>query len=165
MVPPFFINMLKNRIIQRLLLLCLFVICCSSANADNVEYFTFNVNGNPIVISLAEHPVITYTGNTLHVSSTNTNVDIVVSNITGVGFSETTGINDIQLDKPQMEQGQILFRQLPSGSSVNVYDANGIRVSSVTVEGDGQATIDISTLPVGIYFIKSVNQTIKVTNK
>ena len=47
------------------------------------ECLTFMVNGSPVDIVLSEHPIITYTNNTLHVKTAAKTVDIPVKDISG----------------------------------------------------------------------------------
>lgn len=157
--------MQRNDIIYRRLLMLLLATYTFFANADNVEYLTFNVNGKPVVISLAEHPVITYTDNTLHITTTETTVEVPVSEVSGVAFSETTAINNIAIGSHQMKDGLVIFQQLAQGSQVYVYNTNGIKVLSHNADINGQAVIDIGKLPTGIYLIKTGNQSIKITNR
>ena len=69
---------MKN-IPKRFLVLLAVVASTVLARAVNVEYLTFNVDGNPVVIALAEHPVITFTDNTLHIKTEKETIDIPVS--------------------------------------------------------------------------------------
>ena len=133
--------------------------------ADNVEYLTFNVGDNPIVIALAEHPVITYTDNTLHIKSDKETVDIPVSQLSETTFSGTSAIKRIDGPQLQMKEGCICFMNLTTDSKVLVYTVDGVEKLSTTVNANGQAVVNIGSLPKGVYIIKSANHTIKITNK
>ena len=136
-----------------------------SARAGNVEYLTFNVSSGPIVIALSEHPVISYTDNTLHIQTANETIDIPVTDFSGVEFSETTGVKFIKGPQLQMGEGCICFKQLPSDCKVVVYAANGVKVMTAIADNNGQVIVDIGHLPKGVYIVKSDTQTIKITNK
>lgn len=155
----------KNRTLKQLLLLLLLTISSISAWAGNVEYLTFNVSGSPIVIALSEHPIITYTDNTLHIKTANESIDIPVDEFSGAVFSETTDIKFIKDPQLQMNEGNICFNQLPPDSKVVVCAANGVEVMTATVDSNGQTVVEIGNLPKGVYIIKSAKQSIKITNK
>lgn len=144
----------------------LFLTSFISVHIDSAEYLTLNVNGNPVVIVLSEHPSITYTNNTLHIETKKETIDVHVSQITDMVFSETTGIKDINIQQLQIEkEGNICFQQLPKGSKVNVFTINGIEVLSAIVNDFRNAVINVSNLPKGNYIVKSVKQTFIITNK
>ena len=165
-------------IIYRLFAFFLFANIFAEARALNVEFLTFMVKGKPVVISLAEHPVITYTENTLHITSTIeetgsgesgstpvvTTIDIPVEEMSESASFEA-GINSPEIEKPNLEAGRLLFSQLPADSHVTVYSTDGKVISKATVGSDGQVIVDILRLPAGIYVVKSASQTIKITNK
>ena len=148
-------------------LLLLFAMLASAVfvRAGNVEYLTFNVDGNPIVIALAEHPVITYTDNTLHVKTEKDTIDIPVKKLSGTAFTETTGIKGIDSPQLQMEAGSVCLMNLPSESKVIVYAADGTEKLSLTADSNGQAIVNVDNLPKGIYIVKSAKQSVKITNK
>ena len=68
-----------NSIFRRLLMMLMLTASALQGRAANVECLTLTVSGKPVVIVLAEHPVITYKGNTLHVKTETTTIDIPVS--------------------------------------------------------------------------------------
>lgn len=155
---------MKN-IPKRILLLFAVLVSTVFVRAGNVEFLTFNVNGDPIVIALAEHPVITYTDNTLHIKTEKETIDIPVDKLSGTSFSETTGIKSIDTSDLKIEAGSFCFMNLPSASKVIVYAANGAEMLSLTADSYGQAIINIENLPKGTYIVKSVSQSVKITNK
>ena len=159
--------MLKNNIYYRLLLLLFFSVNAILIRAANVEYLTLTVKDGTVVIALAEHPVITYTDNTLHIQSATTTIDVPICDITETEFSSTvpTGITDLIASKPQLRNGAVCFEQLPQGSSVTVHSLNGALLSSVNADDKGRAEVGISQLPTGVYIVRSAIQTFKITIK
>ena len=133
--------------------------------AASVEYLTLNVSGTPIVIALAEHPVITYTDNTLHVQTAAKTIDIPVNQISGVAFTETTGITTNEYYPIQLNEGYLYFEQLKPDTKIIVYSVNGLEVLSKSVDSSGRTFIDTSTLIGDVFIIKTDKQTIKVTKK
>lgn len=156
--------MQKNSILKRLLMLLFLMSSLISVHAAEVEYLTLNVNGKPVVIVLAEHPVITYSDNTLHIQTAEETVDVPVSQIADMAFTET-GIKAVKNPQLQMEAGNLCFQQLPKGSKVSVFAANGTEALSAVVDGTGKTVVNTSSLPKGIYVVKSATQTFKITNK
>lgn len=143
----------------------LLTISATSAYSSNVEYLTFNVSGSPVVIALAEHPVITFTDNTLHIKTAKNTIDIPVNEFSGAVFSETTSIKYLKDPKVQLNEGCVCFHQLPPESKIKVYATNGKEVLSDAVDGNGQVVINLNSLSPNVYIIKSATQTIKVTKE
>ena len=153
------VKMRRNVLVAALMLLL--SATTMSVRAANVEYLTFIVKGTPVIIVLAEHPVITYTGNTLHVQTTEGNkIDIPVQDVSGTSFSETAGINKPAIADMELKAGKMMFSKLPA-----VYTVDGKTISTINVGNDQQAVVDTQQLGSGVYVIKSATQTIKITNK
>ena len=157
--------MQNNGILKRLLMLLALISALMSVQATEVEYLTLNVVGNPVVIALAEHPIITYTDNTLHIQTTTETVDVPIDQITDISFLGTTSIKTVTNPQFQMEAGNICFQQLPKGSKVSVFDINGIVALSSIVDDTGKTVINICSLPKGVYVVKSSKQSFKIANK
>ena len=149
--------------VKRAIAILLLMLMTVANRAGNVECLTFNVNGSPVVIALSEHPVITYSNNALHIQTKSETVDIPVSQITGAVFEETTDIQRVIGSHTQISQAGIFFSQLPANSKVTVYASNGVEVTTAVANGNGQALVDIGGLPAGMYMVKSVKQTLKIT--
>ena len=155
-----------NSIFRRLLMMLMLTASALQGRAANVECLTLTVSGKPVVIVLAEHPVITYKGNTLHVKTETTTIDIPVSEISGGSFQDpSTGIRTIELPDVEKRDGELRFSQLTPGSSIEVFSTDGVKLSSVRVDTYGQATVSIGQLPKGTYIVRSALQTIKIANK
>lgn len=159
--------MQKNNIYRWLLLLLFFSASTILIRAANVEYLTLTVKDGTVVIVLAEHPVITYTDNTLHIQSSTTTIDVPISDITKTEFSGIipTSITGLIASKPQLRNGVICFEQLPLGSSVTIHSLNGTLLSSVNADDKGQAAVGTYQLPTGVYIVRSAIQTFKIIIK
>ena len=160
-------KILKMLIRAFLLPVALLLAGTSLARAADVQFLTLMVNGEPVIISLAEKPVITFTDNTLHIVTEATEVDIPVADITGGTFVEDdpSAIKDPDLVKAMMSAGRVCFSGLEPFSTVNVYNVNGQLLKKQTAGNDGTVVIDLSNQPKGCYVVRSATQTIKVTNK
>ena len=154
-----FFNMQIKFIFHRLLLLIILSANAVLARAASVEYVTFTVSGRPVVIALAEHPVITYTANTLHIRTASTSIDLSVEDINDVVFSKATptGIAERLAAKPQLRGGAVCFEQLPVGSLVTIHALDGTQVTATNADDRGQAEVGIFQLPAGVYIVKSVS--------
>ena len=67
-------------------------------SADEKNTLTFIVNGKPMVFNLAEHPVITYTDNTLHIKTDASAVNVPVSQISGGALPKSILLGDVNAD-------------------------------------------------------------------
>lgn len=152
---------------HRLLLLLFLSVNAVMARAASVEYLTFTVSGSPVVIALADHPVITYTNNTVHIQTASTTIDLPVANISEATFSNAvpTGLAERIAAKPQLRGGAVCFEQLPPGSLVTIHALDGTQVSAVHADDGGRAAVGIAQLPAGVYVVKSALQTLKITVK
>lgn len=156
---------MKQRIRLILLLSALLTIAGQKvAYAASVEYLTLNINEEPVVIVLAEHPVITYQEDFLHIQTAERTIDVQVSQITGATFSETTDIREVGGQPIEFADGFFVFSQLPARSKITVYTVDGREILTTTVDKSGRAAVCIKDLPAGIYVVKSAKQTIKITS-
>ena len=114
---------------------------------------------------LAEHPVITYSGNTLHIKTASTVVDVPVSEITDCVFQNATSIRSVEIPGLQTLRGELQFSSLIPGSRVEVFNVEGFKLQEVVVDSEGKAKVSMDHLPKGVYVIRSASQTIKIINK
>ena len=156
---------MKRKSVLRFLLVSSLLMTSIMVRAANVEYLTLNVSGEDVVIVLAEHPVITYEDNYLHIQTAERTVDVPVAQISGATFSETSDIKAVAGQPVQWTDGLFVFNQLPKQSKVSVYAVNGREQSTTTVDTNGKAIVSTKDLPAGVYIIKSATQTIKITIK
>lgn len=85
--------------IRKLLLSALFALTLPVQAAD-VRTVTLMVNGEPLVIPLDQNPVITYTNDALHIttSESSTPIDVPVSEITAFEFKGAPSKADANAD-------------------------------------------------------------------
>lgn len=81
-----------------LLLSLLLTATVSGVSAATGNELTLIVNGDPMVFVMSEHPVITYTNNTLHIKTDAANTDVPVSEISGGAFPKTVVLGDVNAD-------------------------------------------------------------------
>jgi short-subunit dehydrogenase involved in D-alanine esterification of teichoic acids len=155
----------KKCTLRRCLLLCLLALITCLARAANGEMLTINVSSGPVTIALAEHPVITFSENTLHITTAATTIDIAVSDISSINFLDPTGIKPVIIPDFKAENGELRFSKLPAGSNIEVFAINGMKLLTTVADRDGQATVSLDHLPKGAVIVKTAIQTIKITNK
>ena len=80
-----------------------------------------------------------------------------------VWFGDPTSIRDLYLYDAGEQQGEMTLEGLEPGSTIRVYDASGCLRH--TTKADGRTSIDLSSLPKGIYIVRSGKVAIKVMNK
>lgn len=129
-----------------------------------------------IAFALTSEPVITYTGNSLVVKSLN---DSLVAELSGTSYfieertidtNVPTVINDVTLPgisapKPQLAFSSGTVSGLRAGDVVRVYRINGTLVKAIRADAQGQATLELSQLPNGIFIIKTPTNSIKIINR
>ena len=81
-----------------LLLSLLLTATVSGVSAATGNELTLIVNGDPMVFVMSEHPVITYTNNTLHIKTDAANTDVPVSEISGGALPKTIVHGDVNGD-------------------------------------------------------------------
>lgn len=157
---------MKKSILVRVVMTMVLWMATMTADAANVQYLTIVVNGKAVSFSLAEHPVITYANNTLVVKTATEEVEIPVASISGYEFEEEpSAVRDLQLGKPSIGGGRVVFTQLQPGASVQVFTTDGRKVASATAGSNGTAMLDLSTQPKATYVVKSPESSFKVINK
>lgn len=75
-------------------------------------------------------------------------------------YTVTSGINKVYVG-----QGGLLLSGLQPNENVKVANTNGITVLILQANADGELTIALSSLPTGVYIVKTNRQTFKVTRK
>ena len=120
--------------------------------------------GNETVMELESHPVITFSGENMTVTNDYTTLMIPIDDIEGYVVNNTSGIHQIT-DGPRYVGRHILYNHMKEGASASVYTIDGKIVSQQKANTTGIIDIDLSSLPKGIYIIKSPMGNIKVINK
>lgn len=154
-----------SNIVRRLLMVVVVMASALQGRAASAEKLTFTVNGEKVEIILSEHPVITYTNNTLHVKTDTKAIEIPVSDITGGSFDNPTGIQTLEMADMESRNGEIRFSNLKPGSQVEVFSFDGVKLSTANADGEGKVMVSAGQLPKGAYIVRTASQTIKIVNK
>lgn len=136
--------------------------CCSliSAQSETAVAVTFNIEGAPSqTVILAEIPKITFDDIQMIVSTVDGN-DIVypLDKVESYYFSAVqSGIEDIVSEDGapalRVRSGSLSVKNLLPGSSVTLYNVQGIVVAGNYAGNDGVATVDTSSLDAGVYIV------------
>ena len=149
---------MKKKIFFLFLWLLLPQVMLAKVNAVVVH----QTNGTKTVFLLADAPVVTYSGNTLVLKTTQKEASMPVEGIENVTFEEYSV--PTLIDEATITSDGILFRQLAAGSEVQVYTVDGKTVSTLKADGSGVVALDLSALPKGVLIIRTPDTTIKVNN-
>ena len=78
------------------------------------------------------------------------------------GIDDAT-VTEAGLTVRQLSRGQLQVSGLDAGGVVKIYDLSGRMLSSIKADGSGQATVDLSQQPKGVYIVNINNRrTIKI---
>ncbi len=148
----------------RLFLILSFLVAVT-AYADDARIVIKQKSGNETILELAMHPVITFWGEDMVVTSDMTTIIFPLADVDGyTAYDETTGIKPVAV-APQFSNGRVSFSGLVRGAEVRVYTTDGRLVSRHSVDASGRADVSLDALPKGMYIVSTPNQTIKIINK
>lgn len=160
--------------IKKLLLKALFLLPCAvwsmgAMAQDGKQYLALKINGEAVFIALADNPVITYSGDALHISTDEgETIDVEVEDVNRGLFTTTeeipTSLSQLIADKPTMKGGLLLLDRLKADSTVQLLTTDGKVAFQTKANADGQAAVNLSDFPKGAYLLKTATQTIKLLN-
>jgi len=134
--------------------------CTQGIKADDYNYLTVAYNSIEQSITLSTVQKITFSASEVIVATTEGNVTFPLSQMEKMTFTaDPTAIEKLPeaSDNLHFENGHLL-----TGSGlIRVYNAGGalIRLANVT---EKNGSVDISTLPSGLYIISQGKETIKI---
>ncbi len=160
---------IKQQLLKAMLLLTCAVWSLGTMAQDGKQYLALNINGEAVFIALADNPVITYSGDVLHITTdAGETLDVEVEDVNRGLFTTTqeipTSLSRLVADKLSVRQGLLLLDQLKAGSSVQVLTTDGKVVYQTTANADGQAVVNLSQHPKGAYVVKTATQSFKIAN-
>lgn len=150
---------MKARILTLLLLLA------TVSYADNAQIVIKQKSGSETVLELSTHPVITFSGEDMVVTTDLTTFSIPLDFIDNYVVSDgTTAIEQLTAE-PQFSDGRIMFNGLAAGTPVYVYSMDGRLVTKMTADQTSRAVVSLQDLPKGVYIVSAGNNKMKVMNK
>lgn len=161
--------------IKRLLLKALLLLPCAvwsmgAMAQDGKQYLALKINGEAVFIALADNPVITYSGDALHITTDEgESIDVEVEDINRGLFTTTeeipTSLSQLIADKPTMKDGLLLLDRLKANSAVQLLTTDGKVAFQTVANAEGQAVVNLCAFPKGAYLLKTATQTFKIVNK
>lgn len=133
-------------------LLSLFFVCLCSASALGQN--TLNIHqkdGGVVSYSFSEKPVVTYTTDGIHLSTTQVEVDYPMSNLLKFTFEDSA------------EETGLVLTEAPD-ADVRIYTLGGVLVRTVKAS-DGRSAFSTTDLPAGTYIIKNGKTTYKIQKR
>lgn len=124
---------------------------------------------------LESFPVITIEGNNLVITHNGNQLTTALTGVQDYHFIEkkvTTSISSVPSNDPKNTSNtpQFSFSNaevsgLKAGARVAIYNLNGTQISSVTADGEGRVALDLSSLPKGVYILRTPTKSFKFMNK
>ena len=146
----------------------LVLLVATSASAEGMKYVVFDLrDGTQTVIALQDKPIITCQSGELKVTvAGEEKVSASLGDVAKYYFSDTpSGIFEMTEEKPRIEMGHLYVTRAKAGESVRVYTSDGRMVGSYRISADGNADIDLTTLGMGLYIVKTAKASIKILNQ
>lgn len=132
-------------------------------------------NGTKTEFALDSFPVITIEANDLVITCKDQKLTTALTGVQDYSFIEktvTTSISSVPSNdpnnasvSPQFSFSNAEVSGLKAGARVTIYNLNGTQISSVTADGEGRVALDFSSLPKGIYILRTPTKSFKFMNK
>ena len=132
-------------------------------------------NGTTTEFALESFPVITIEDNNLVITCKNQKLTTALTGVQDYRFIEkkvTAGISSVPSNDPKNASNTSQFSLsntevsgLKAGARVAIYNLNGTQISSVTADGEGRVALDFSSLPKGVYILRTPTKSFKFMNK
>ena len=132
-------------------------------------------NGTTTEFALDSYPVVTIEANELVITCKDQKVTTALTGVQDYHFIEkkvTTSISSVPSNdpknasvSPQFSFSNAEVSGLKAGARVAIYNLNGTQISSVTADGEGRVTLDLSSLPKGVYILRTPTKSFKFMNK
>ena len=123
-------------------------------------------NGTKTEFPLESQPVVTCNGKTLSTALTDVleysfiqrNVTAGINNLPGKGTGKEAATPSFSFHNAEVSG-------LKEGANVGIYDLNGRLISAVRADAVGHATLNLSSLPKGIYILRTPTKSFKFVNQ
>ena len=132
-------------------------------------------NGTKTEFALESFPVITIEGNNLVITHNGNQLTTALTGVQDYHFIEkkvTTSISSVPSNdqknasvSPQFSFSNAEVSGLKAGARVAIYNLNGTLISSATADGEGRVALDFSSLPKGVYILRTPTKSFKFMNK
>lgn len=169
---------MMKRIVWSLMLTAVFLTAPTRLSAEtiDVQYLVLTQqDGSTAKFALTDYPVLTFNeANELVVTCQQEVLTVDIQSLTSYDIiteqveKETTAIATIQANdgtipsRPTIAFGEATFSNLKAGQRITVYTIDGRVVNTVTVTKDGTASVQLNSLPKGVYILRSPQGSVKV---
>jgi len=146
---------------RTLSLICLLLTLTGIKAADRMLVVETTTNGR-LSVRLSDNPEITFSGQSMQISSAAGNYSLEISGIVQYTFeSVATGVAQLPSDELRFNYspgGQIAIEGAESPSAVRLYAVDGRELpAQVSANGD-RISVSLSMLPKGVYIISANNK-------
>lgn len=132
-------------------------------------------NGTKTEFALDSYPVVTIEANELVITCKYQKLTTALTGVQDYHFIEkkvTAGISSVPSNdpknasvSPQFSFSNAEVSGLKAGAKVAIYNLNGTQISSITADGEGRVALDFSSLPKGVYILRTPTKSFKFMNK
>ena len=158
---------MKKKLVNLLALIALLLPL--TAMAENVQCLVLTESSGAVSkFALTDAPVVTYSGSDMVVTCGDQTLTVGLEGLTlTYDEMEVTGIDVVKdstadPDRLQFSFGEACFEGLQSGALVSVYSIDGKMITRVKADGDGRASISLSSLPLGVYILRTPSKSFKI---
>ena len=113
-----------------------------------------------------------YFADSLAVVYDNQQLNFALKDIKNYHFDERVPAGIGQVEGQAIQQGYtsfseslVVFTNYPAGNRINVFTVGGRKVATVVVDGSGNAQLDMSNKPAGVYIINTGKSAFKWLKK
>jgi len=120
---------------------------------------------------LVDKPKVTFEGNLLNVTceKASASASFNLSDIIRFTYAglDASGIDEMSNDPAEisMQGGAIVISQMKANSTASVYSTDGRLVRQLTAQRAGTYRLSLSSLPAGVYIVKTDNISYKITKR
>ena len=160
----------KNLSISLLLAMLAMSIVMQAADKQNVLIVLTKDNVQHQFI-LADKPTVTFEGTQLKVTCEKASASASFNLSDVIRFTydgkDAAGIDELTVDPAEisMEEGVLVISQMKANSTVNVYSMDGKLIRQLKVQRAGTYRLSLSSLPSGVYLVRTDNITYKITKR
>lgn len=147
----------------------LFIFTISYAQRRAESLIIKLLDGESISFVLDECPKITFSGTEMIMTSElyETSYPLAELDNYKFGFKDASQIKNVESasEKVFQTENMIIISGLNPQTDISVYSVNGISLFSAMADKHGEATVNLSGLPHGIYIVKYGNKSTKIQKK
>lgn len=119
--------------------------------------------------ALPDKPKVSFEGKNLIVVSDKTTTTFVLSDVVRFTYKDLdpSGIQEVYIKDTNvsLEDGMLVVSQVKANSNVCVYSLDGRLVRQLAVKRAGTYRLNLSSLPFGVYLVKTGSLTYKITKR